>query len=66
MPLMNGDKFAQVIKRMHPGTPVVLLTGFAEMLTDSEFSGAVDIVLSKPVSPAKLREAFEQVIPAAA
>ena len=66
MPLMNGDKFAQVIKRMHPGTPVILLTGFAEMLTDSEFSGAVDIVLSKPVSPGKLREAFEQVIPAAA
>jgi PAS domain S-box-containing protein len=63
MPLMNGDKFAQVVKRMHPGTPVVLLTGFAEMLTDSEFSSSVDIVLSKPVSPAKLREAFEQVLP---
>jgi CheY-like chemotaxis protein len=42
-----------------------MLTGFAEMLHDSEFSSSVDTVISKPVSPATLREAFEQVLPAA-
>ena len=66
MPLMNGDKLAQAIKRMHPGIPVVMMTGFAEMMADSEFSSSVDVVISKPVSLAKLREAFDSVMPAAA
>lgn len=66
MPMMNGDKFAQLIKRLHPGVPVVMLTGFAETLQQSEFAASVDTVLSKPVSPGVLREALELVLPAAA
>ena len=65
MPLMNGDKLAQLMKRMRPGLPVIMLTGFAEMLDESEASASVDIVVSKPVSPAKLRDAFETVLSAA-
>ena len=60
------DKFVQVVKRMHAEIAVALLTGLAEMLTDSEFSGAMDSVLSKSVSPAMLRDALEQVLPTAA
>ncbi|MDA1035524.1 MAG: ATP-binding protein, partial [Chloroflexi bacterium] len=66
MPMMNGDKFAQLVKRLHPGIPVVMLTGFAETLQQSEFASSVDTVLSKPVSPGVLREAIELVLPTAA
>ena len=62
MPLMNGDKLAQLVKRMRPGLPVIMLTG---LMNDSEAAASVDTVLSKPVSPAKLRDAFELVTQAA-
>jgi len=62
MPLMNGDKLAQIMKRMRPELPIIMLTGFAELMGDGEASVAVDTVISKPVSPAKLREAFDLVL----
>lgn len=37
IPMTGGDKVLRVVTSMHPGIPVVMLTGFAEMLHDSEF-----------------------------
>ena len=37
MPMMNGDRFSQVGEIMHLGIPTAMLTGFTEMLHDSEF-----------------------------
>jgi signal transduction histidine kinase/FixJ family two-component response regulator len=51
MPEMNGDELAARIKEISPGTPVVMLTGFGDIMsvTDEKPAGA-NIVLSKPVS----------------
>src|SRR4029077_17977992 len=32
MPKMSGDQLAAAAKRLHPDTPILLLTGFGEMM----------------------------------
>jgi PAS domain S-box-containing protein len=62
MPEMNGDQLAGAIKELAPATPIILVTGFDESLSnDTHSSGIVDLVLSKPFTHAALREAVGKV-----
>jgi signal transduction histidine kinase/ActR/RegA family two-component response regulator len=62
MPGMTGDQVAAAIKQMSPLTPVILLTGFGDMmLATGEKPAGVDLVLSKPISISGLRDAVEKL-----
>jgi CheY-like chemotaxis protein/anti-sigma regulatory factor (Ser/Thr protein kinase) len=59
IPELTGDQLARAAKQIAPGIPVVLVTGFGELLEASEEkSTAVDILLEKPVTLAALRGAL--------
>jgi len=58
MPQMNGDQLAAAIKKISPSKPVILLTGFGDlMLGAGEQPDGVDMVLSKPFTMNQLRDA---------
>ncbi len=63
MPEMNGEELSVAIKKIAPNKPIVMLTGFAEMMevTDEKPSG-VDDMISKPVTIPDLRKAIAKVI----
>ena len=55
MPHMTGRQLAEVIKRVSPETPVVLLTGGDEIEVTETASPSVDAELSKPLTMAALQ-----------
>ena len=58
MPEMNGDAMAEAIKEGLPRMPIIMLTGFGEMMNSGgERPAGVDVILGKPVTPAALRQA---------
>ena len=62
MPEMNGSQVAAAIKEMTPNKPVVLVTGFGDMMQAVEEKPAgVDLILSKPVTLSQFREALAEV-----
>lgn len=62
MPNMNGVYMSASIKQVSPQTPIILLTGFGEMMeVTGEKPFSVDMVLKKPCSREALREAIAQV-----
>lgn len=62
MPGDSGDRLASFIKQTYPELPVILLTGFGDMMTSSgEMVEGVDEILSKPVTLSALRAALERV-----
>jgi signal transduction histidine kinase len=62
MPEMNGDQLAAEIKKLNPNQPVVLLTGFGDLMTGAgEQPMGVDLVVSKPFTLATLRSAMSKV-----
>jgi len=62
MPEMNGDELALEIKRLNPGMPVLLLTGFGDLMTGAgEQPTGVDLVVSKPFTLTTLRSAIAKV-----
>jgi CheY-like chemotaxis protein len=63
MPQMNGDKLTAAVKSSTPETPVIMLTGFGEIMKDKgELPEGVDMVLSKPVTEVHLRQAMGEVV----
>ncbi|MBA4389059.1 MAG: hypothetical protein C0404_13845 [Verrucomicrobia bacterium] len=63
MPGMLGEELAERVKRQWPGTPVILLTGFGEVLKAAGVSSSsIDYVLTKPLTQLKLREAVVQTM----
>jgi CheY-like chemotaxis protein len=64
MPGMSGDQMALSIKSIAPGVPFVLLTGFGSFLRGTDLPG-VDVIASKPITRAGLREAVEKALKAA-
>jgi len=62
MPEMSGDQMAEAIKAEAPGTPVILLTGFGDimMAKDEKPSGAA-LIVAKPVTMGDLRKAVAMV-----
>ena len=62
MPELSGDQLALEIKRLSPALPVILLTGFGElMLNDGEQPPGVDLVVGKPFTMASLKAALGKV-----
>ena len=65
MPGMSGDQVAAAIKQTKPTIPVILLTGFGNMMQASgERPPGVDLVLAKPVTIAGLQSALADVVAA--
>lgn len=59
---ISGDTLARNIRRQAPGTPVVMLTGFGDMIEAArEKVAGVDLVLPKPITLEKLRDALAEV-----
>lgn len=51
MPDMSGDQVAQTVSEIRPGTPVIMLTGFGEVMIDEgECPKGVSLVLGKPIT----------------
>jgi DNA-binding response OmpR family regulator len=63
MPEVNGDQLAGMIKEAQPREPVIMLTGFADLMVEGNHSTEnVDLVLSKPARLDDLREAIIAVM----
>ena len=63
MPEINGDELAAAIKRIQPNEPVIMLTGFADLMNETgQRSEDVDLVLSKPARLQDLRKAIVEVM----
>jgi CheY-like chemotaxis protein/anti-sigma regulatory factor (Ser/Thr protein kinase) len=57
MPGMSGDQLAAAVKQVNPATPVILLTGFGDLMESAgERPPGVDLVVGKPVTLQKFRE----------
>lgn len=62
MPGMNGDALARAIKKEAPQQPVILLTGFGDLMSaQREHPEGVDVVLGKPAPLAVLRDAIRGI-----
>ena len=62
MPDMNGDQLAAAIKNLDSDQRVIMMTGFGTMMEDtSEKPPGVDLVISKPITLAGLREALRSL-----
>ena len=63
MPEMGGDQLAATIERSAPETPVIMLTGFGDLMSaKGEHPVGVDAVVSKPVTLDALTRAILKVI----
>jgi PAS domain S-box-containing protein len=66
MPGMSGDRLTEAIKELSPGTPVLMVTGFADMPTDgAKATHQPDMILRKPITQMALRQAVARVLAAA-
>ena len=64
MPHVDGRRVASAVKALSPATPVILLTGWGQMLAaEGDALPDVDRVLSKPPKLRELREALAQCAP---
>ncbi|MFZ1984028.1 MAG: response regulator [Desulfatitalea sp.] len=61
MPGMDGVDFAWSIKQCSPRTPVVIMTGAGKENVFSRKSTAVDEVISKPFTSAKIDETIQNL-----
>lgn len=63
MPEINGEELAASIKRVNPQEPVIMLTGFADVMDDADQKNEnVDMVLGKPTQLNELRRAIGEVV----
>lgn len=63
MPEMNGDQLAAEVKKRSPHTPVLLLTGYGDVMTsEGEKPPGVDTIISKPFTMESLRTAFRAAV----
>ena len=62
MPEMNGDELAREIKKLNGQQPILLLTGFGDLMSGAgEQPPGVDLVVSKPFTLTTLRNAIVKV-----
>jgi signal transduction histidine kinase len=65
MPRLNGDQLAAEIKKIRPDVPVILVTGFADVMHDvGDHPPEIDMILAKPFTRNALRQAVGQVLTA--
>ncbi len=61
MPEMNGDQLALALKKLAPDLPLVMLTGFGELMkAKGEHPKGVDFLLSKPLTLDVFREVLSK------
>jgi signal transduction histidine kinase/ActR/RegA family two-component response regulator len=62
MPEVGGDQLAAMVKEKAPAMPVVLLTGFGDLMNAAgEKPDGVDLVVKKPIRLATLREVLAKM-----
>ncbi|MEX2221870.1 MAG: GAF domain-containing protein [Candidatus Rokuibacteriota bacterium] len=62
MPEVGGDQLAAMVKEAAPDTPVILLTGFGDLMNAAgEKPDGVDMVVKKPIRLATLREVLAKM-----
>ena len=63
MPIMNGDDVAKEAHQIRPGIPIIMLTGFGDIMKDgNECPPGVTRVMSKPVTSKDLRSVMASVM----
>jgi DNA-binding response OmpR family regulator len=63
MPELSGDQLAIAVKAISPTTPVILLTGFGDLMEAvGDVPAGVDSVVNKPVRLTDLWRAVAQVV----
>lgn len=64
MPGIKGWDVADKVKRKHPCTPVILITGCTVTYEGDDLaSRGVDLLLSKPITLKRLTRSIERLIP---
>lgn len=59
MPGMNGSQLASVLRQFNPSKPIIMLTGFADLVSDAGTPNSnIDLVVAKPASLEELRRAI--------
>jgi len=59
MPDMSGDKVAATIRQSNSAIPIIMVTGFGEIMKDKgELPEGVDIILGKPITEKELQVAM--------
>ncbi|MBI3270319.1 MAG: response regulator [Planctomycetes bacterium] len=62
MPEMSGDHLALQLRKVAPDQPIVMLTGFADLMrAEGTLPPGVDVLLRKPISPVEWRKALAGV-----
>ncbi|MFI5342162.1 MAG: GAF domain-containing protein [Candidatus Methylomirabilales bacterium] len=57
---MNGIQFAQQVRSMHPTTPIILITGWADATEDQDIpQGTINAILQKPIGLQQLSQIIE-------
>ena len=65
MPKMNGEQLAVAIHSTTPELPVILMTGFGEMMKEAgPLPPPISALLSKPITQDSLRAVLAQALPA--
>jgi PAS domain S-box-containing protein len=63
MPEMNGDQLTAAIKKISPKTPVIMVTGFADMPVEgTDPTRQPDLILAKPITQLTLRQAIARFV----
>ncbi|MGH7279140.1 MAG: response regulator, partial [Candidatus Rokuibacteriota bacterium] len=63
MPEMGGDQLAAAIRSLTPDKPVIMLTGFGDLMAArGERPAGVDVVVPKPVTASELQRAMAQAM----
>ena len=64
MPELNGEQLAIEIHQQAPGLPVILMSGFGDIMKAAgEVPPQISAILSKPLTEASLREVLAKVFP---
>ena len=65
MPHMNGDQFATAVRALYPEMPVILLTGFGDLMSAvGDQPQVFDVVACKPFTADSLRIAIAKALEA--
>jgi PAS domain S-box-containing protein len=63
MPTMNGDALARKIMQIRPGMPVILCTGYSEVMSEEKArKEGIRSLLMKPLAIQKISETIRQVL----
>jgi CheY-like chemotaxis protein len=66
MPELSGTEFAKKAKNLQPGVPIILFTGFSDMIRQEEIMDlGIQEVVAKPINLSDLSQVINRVLNAA-